>query len=366
MELLKTRPQSSRALLVQVICGNYNRRDAADSLAELERLAHTAGISVLGSITQRREKPDAGFFAGKGKLEEIQLACKQAEADMLIFDNALSPVQVNNLAVSIGAGVMDRIELIFQIFAERARTSEAQIQVELARLQYLVSRVTVLEEQQRFKGGVGMKGPGESPFQIRRGPMLKRIAILKKKLKEIKKHRRRTRAKRPWPVVCLVGYTNAGKSTLLNALSPAGAYVDDLLFATLDTKSRLVYLAEGKKAMLTDTVGFIRNLPHGLVASFHSTLEEITEADLLLIVAETNHPYVREHLKVVDDVLNEINAVNVPRIIVFNKIDVPGAQTALKDLLVDFPDAYPVSALRKQGLAELTRRLIDLWPKGRQ
>ncbi len=289
MEKLKTHEEDSRAILVQVIAGNRNRREAIDSLAELQRLSHTAGVSVLGSITQYRNKPDPGFFVGRGKLEEIQLACKEAEAHMLIFDNPLAPAQVNHLDLSLGVKVIDRTELILQIFAQRANTSESQIQVELAQLQYLVSRIPVSEAQQRFKGGIGMKGPGESPFQLRRAPMVRRIADLKRKLEQIKQHRHRTRARRPWPTVSIVGYTNAGKSTLLNTLSDAGVYVDDKLFATLDTKSRLIYFGENQHAMFVDTVGFIRNLPHDLVASFRSTLEEVVEADLLLVVAETVH-----------------------------------------------------------------------------
>ncbi len=346
-----------RALLVQVILGTQSRDRAADSLAELERLADTAGATVLGSLTQRRDRPDPALFIGQGKLAEIQLACREAGARLLIFDNDLSPVQVNNLDLATGIKVIDRTELILQIFARRARSAEAQIQVELAQLQYLASRIPVSAKQARFSGGIGMRGPGESPFQLHRAPMLARLTILKRKLKDIQKRRARTRIRRPWPAVSLVGYTNAGKSTLLNALSGADAYVDDRLFATLDTKSRLLYLAPGRQAMLTDTVGFIRDLPHGLVASFRSTLEEVAGADLLLHVADASHPYVREHLEVVRNTLQEMGADRVPTLLVFNKADRPSAIAALPDLAREHPQALALSALECQGLDRLKQRL---------
>ncbi|NLB59811.1 MAG: GTPase HflX, partial [Lentisphaerae bacterium] len=325
-----------RALLIQVSIGRQDKTSASDSLAELERLAETAGALVLGNITQRRERPHAAFFIGEGKLAEIQLACREAQANLLIFDNNLSPIQVNNLDLAIGVKVIDRTELILQIFARRARSAEAQIQVELAQLQYLASRVPVSAKQQRFQGGIGMRGPGESPFQLRRAPMLARITVLKKKLRAIQKRRRQTRDRRRWPVVCLVGYTNAGKSTLLNALTDAQAYVDDRLFATLDTKSRLMFLPQRREVMLTDTVGFIRQLPHGLVASFRATLEEINAADLLLIVADASQAYVNEQLAVVRSTLAEIGAEQ-PALLLFNKADRAPAQAALAQLLRAHP-----------------------------
>ncbi len=348
-----------RALLVQAIIGRQNAGEAADSIAELERLADTAGARVLGSITQRRDHPDAAFFIGQGKLAEIQLAGRESGANLIIFDNDLSPVQVNNLDLAIGLKVIDRTELILQIFARRARTAEAHVQVELAQLQYLASRIPVSQKQHRFTGGIGMRGPGESPFQLRRAPMVRRITVLKGKLKEMQKRRERTRERRPWPLVSLVGYTNAGKSTLLNALTAAEAYVDDRLFATLDTKSRLLYLSPDLKVMLTDTVGFIRHLPHGLVASFRSTLEEISESNLLLIVAEASHPYVREHLKVVQETLEEMRADKIPRILLMNKADRLADQA---ELTREFPQALFISALNNAGLQDLKERIAGMMP----
>ncbi|MFO7870844.1 MAG: GTPase HflX [Kiritimatiellia bacterium] len=343
---------SERALLVQVIWGRRTRATAAESLRELERLADTAGVKVAGSVTQRRAKPTPGFYVGEGKLADIQLACRRGDADLVVFDNDLSPIQVNNIDLSLGIKVIDRTELILQIFARRARSAEAQIQVELAQLQYLVSRVPVSARQQRFKGGIGMRGPGESPFQLRGEPMRKRISELKKKLARIQEREERTRTRRPWPLVCLAGYTNAGKSTLLNTFASADAYVDDRLFATLDTKTRLVGLGGGAKALISDTVGFIRDLPHGLVASFQSTLQVAKEADLLLVVADSAHARMHEHLGVVNDTLDEIGAGKIPAILVLNKCDLLEEQR-LEAVRRQYPDAYAISAVRKTGLDEL-------------
>ncbi len=351
---------SERALLVQVVIGRAGRVVAKDSLEELERLADTAGAVVLGTLSQNRPAPTPKFFIGEGKIEEIRQACLQVKANLVIFDNELSPVQVNNLDQAIGVKVIDRTEVILQIFARRARSAEAQIQVELAQLQYLVGRLPVSEKQARFSGGIGMKGPGESPLRLRNEPMRRRIKDLKDKLATIQQRRERTRSRRPWASVSLVGYTNAGKSTLLNTLSGSDAYVDNRLFATLDTKSRLVHLATGIEALVTDTVGFIRHLPHGLIASFRSTLEEVAEADVLLHVADAGHPYVSEHCEVVFETLAEIGADKVPAILVFNKCDTPAAQERIAEWLKMYPGSMAVSALSGEGIEALKSRLVEL------
>jgi GTP-binding protein HflX len=352
-----------KALLVQVVLGRRRTDEAEESLAELERLAHTAGVKVMGRTTQKRQRPTPGFFIGEGKLAELQLACRQTEANLIIFDNELSAVQVNNLDLSLGIKVIDRTELILQIFARRARSAESQVQVELAQLEYLVSRIPVSKRQQRFQGGIGMRGPGESPLQLRNAPMRRRIKDLKRKLAGIQQRRKRTRSRRAWPLVCLVGYTNAGKSTLLNAFTEADAYVDDRLFATLDTKTRLVVLEKGKSALLTDTVGFIRQLPHGLIASFRSTLEVAAEADLLLLVADAGHSHVHDHLAVARRTLEEIGAHEVATLVVFNKCDRKAAADALPGLKRSFPDALAISARKGTGIPALRREIRRRIPR---
>jgi GTP-binding protein HflX len=356
----RTPPKTSteKAILVQLIWGDATREQAADSLAELENLADTAGITVAGSITQRRERPTGQYYIGEGKVQEVGMACEKSGANLILFDNELSPIQVNNLDLTLGVKVLDRTELILQIFARRARSAEASIQVELAQLQYLVSRLPTSIKQARFGGGIGMRGPGESPLQLRNAPMRRRISELKAKLRLIQK-RRVDQRQRAWPQISVVGYTNVGKSTLLNALTSAEAYVDDRLFATLDTKSRLLYLPSGRQVMLTDTVGFIRNLPHGLVASFRSTLEEAAQADLLLHVADAGHPFITEHCTVVFDTLREIHADQVPTLLVLNKCDRPAALEALPRLRTLFPDALAISAASGEGIPELKQRIAE-------
>ncbi len=338
-------------MLVQLVQGRRDPAEAEDSLAELERLAHTAGAEVVGAVTQRRVHPTPGLYIGEGKLADVQLACRQGRANIVIFDNELSAVQANNLDRALNIKVIDRTELILQIFARRSRSAEAQLQVELAQLQYLVSRIPVSAAQQRFQGGIGMRGPGESPLRLRNAPMRRRIGELKRKLALVHQRRARTRQRRGrWPLVSLVGYTNAGKSTLLNTLSTSkSAFVDDKLFATLDTKTRLVKLGEGREALLTDTVGFIRHLPHGLVASFRSTLDVAAMSDLLLVVADAGHARLADHLQVVDETLAEIGAGAVKRQLVFNKCDTVAAP-ALESLRRRYPDACFVAAARQQGL----------------
>ncbi len=344
-------------MLVQVVLGNRDRAEATESLDELARLADTAGALVIGRLTQRRDRPTAGLLVGEGKLADIQLACREGGANLVIVDNDLTPVQVNNLDLALGVRVIDRTELILQIFARRARSAESKAQVELAQLQYLVSRVPVSSKQQRFQGGIGMRGPGESPLQLRNEPMRRRIRDLKRRLESFRRHQERTRGHRDWPVVTLVGYTNAGKSTLLNALARAGTYVDDRLFATLDTRTRRLHLGPGRQALLTDTVGFIRHLPHGLVASFRSTLDVATGADLLLVVADAGHGRTEDHLEVVRETLLEIGSDRVPTLLVLNKWDTvpPEGQEALR---AAYPGAVAVSARRGDGLEDLRGRIL--------
>jgi len=358
-----------RAILAQVVHSRMDPPEAADSLLELGRLADTAGLEVAGQITQNREKPDGGTLFGKGKVEDLKSLVSETSANTVIFDNTLSAIQSYNLAKALGVRILDRTEIILEIFARRARSSEAHVQVELARLQFQLSRIPVTEAQQRFKGGTSMRGPGESHLQLRNEPLRRRIAELKRKLAETQaRQTSQSKAKRTWPVVSLVGYTNAGKSTLLNTLSDADAYVDDRLFATLDTKTRKVWLTPSRQILLTDTVGFIRNLPHNLVASFQSTLNVAVQADLLLIVVDATYPRVEDHIAVCTATLAEIGAHNVPSLLVLNKCDHGNADNAVLHLTEKHPQAIPVSAktgygldLLKQAIIEELQKCCTLW-----
>jgi len=358
-----------RAVLAQVVHSRMDPAEAADSLAELARLADTAGLEVAGQITQNREKPDGGTLFGRGKVEDLKALASEKAANTVVFDNALSAIQAYNLAKELGVRVMDRTEIILQIFARRARSAEAQTQVELAQIEFQLSRIPVTEAQQRFKGGIGMKGPGESHLQLRNEPLRRRMSELRKRLEDI--HARQTtrsKAKREWPTVSLVGYTNAGKSTLLNVLANTDAYVDDRLFATLDTKTRKVWLNDKRQILLTDTVGFIRNLPHGLVASFKSTLDVAVQADLLLIVVDAAYPRVDDHIAVCLQTLADIGAEKVPHLLVLNKCDRGSADTAVLHVAEKYAHAIPVSAktgygldLLKQAVIEELQKCCTLW-----
>ena len=349
-----------RAVLAQVVHSKMDVLEAADSLLELGRLADTAGLEVAGQLTQNREKPDGGTFFGAGKVEDLKALVAEKAANTVIFDNELGAIQAYNLAKALGVRIMDRTEIILEIFARRARSSEAQLQVELAQLQFQLSRIPVTEAQQRFKGGIGMKGPGESHLQLRNAPLRRRINDLKKRLEEIQSRQTtRDKTKREWPVVTMVGYTNAGKSTLLNVLTDADAYVDDRLFATLDTKTRKVWLNEKRQVLLTDTVGFIRNLPHSLVASFKSTLNVAVQADLLLIVVDAAYSRVDDHIAVCLSTLEEIGAQHVPHLLVLNKCDRGNADNAVLHVTEKYPQALPISAKTGFGLDLLKRAMIE-------
>ncbi|NMG73300.1 ribosome rescue GTPase HflX [Aromatoleum diolicum] len=326
------RPDSGeRAVLVQL---DLNQGALDERLSELKLLTLSAGASVEAVVGGRRARPDPALFAGRGKVEEIAETLRAYEADFVIFNHTLSPAQQRNLERALQCRVVDRTALILDIFAQRARSHEGKLQVELAQLDHLSTRLvrgwTHLERQ---KGGIGLRGPGETQLETDRRLLGKRVKLLKERLAQIEKQRRvrrRGREGRNVLSVSLVGYTNAGKSTLFNSLTKAGAYAADQLFATLDTTSRRLYVGEGGNVVLSDTVGFIRDLPHSLVAAFHSTLEETATADLLLHVVDTASEDREAQIEAVNRVLTEIGAGDVPQIMVMNKIDLTRVEPAVQ------------------------------------
>jgi len=311
-----------KAILVGIVTQNQNEEKLSEYLDELEFLTQTAGGEVLKRFTQKMDKPNPKTFVGTGKLEEIELYVNENKIDTVIFDDELTPAQQKNLSKIIEAKVLDRTNLILDIFAQRAETSYARTQVELAQFQYLLPRLTGMwTHLERQRGGIGMRGPGETEIETDRRIVRDRISLLKEKLRTIDKQMAIQRGNRGALVrVALVGYTNVGKSTLMNAVGKSEVFVEDKLFATLDTTVRKVVI-KNLPFLLTDTVGFIRKLPTQLVESFKSTLDEVREADLLLHIVDISHPEFEHHIESVNQILKEIKADNKPTIMVFNKID---------------------------------------------
>ena len=327
--------------------------DIADSLQELAQLADTAGAQVVGTLSQKRERPDAAFFIGRGKVQEIAQMRQEKTANLIIFDDELSPAQQRNLEQTLGTKVLDRAALILDIFAQRARTHEGKLQVELAQLRYNLPRLggqgLVLS---RLGGGIGTRGPGETKLEVDRRRIRVRIGDIEHEIDQIKKQRtlhRQRRQEACIPSAALVGYTNAGKSTLLNTLTAAGVLTEDKLFATLDPTTRKITLPDGEIALITDTVGFIQKLPHQLIAAFRATLEEVVQADLLLHVIDASHPRHQEQSDAVFKVLGELGAADKPLITVFNKVDAVDNPHELERLLRQ-PDSVAISALNNTGV----------------
>lgn len=308
------------------------RDDLREHLDELERLTDTAGAVVVGELTQLLDRPNPATYLGAGKIDELRQRVAETQASIVVFDDELSPSQAKNIEDAIGQRVVDRAELILDIFATRARTAEARMQVELAQLEYMLPRLTRMwTHLEKFRGGIGMRGPGETQLETDRRLVGQRIRVLREKLREFEKGRAVQRqARRGEFRASLVGYTNAGKSSLLRGLAGADeVFVEDRLFATLDPLTREVKLEENFKALITDTVGFIRKLPHHLVASFRATLEEAREADLLLHVIDASHPSWEEQREVVEGVLDDLGLKGKPVLLVFNKIDLLGEDELL-------------------------------------
>lgn len=355
--------QKDRALLISVWFQTDDDEFFHESLAELYELAETAGAIVVDSMVQKRSAPDTKFFIGKGKLEEIDLIYGEDELDVLIFNHELSASQIRNLEKESGLKVITRTELILDIFAIHARTKTARLQVELAQLQYQLPRIMgkglVLS---RTGGGIGTRGPGETQLETDRRFIRGRIHDLREKLKEVEKQRSTQRKQRGKEFkAAIVGYTNSGKSTLLNHLTKADVLEKDRLFATLDTTTRKLWLGEGRQVLLTDTVGFIRDLPHTLIESFHSTLEETIEANVLLHVADISSSSYREKIRVVRETLKEISAGEIPVVFIFNKIDLVSPEELLS-VRKDFPDALYLSAAEGTNVESLKERLFSLAP----
>ena len=321
----------TKAILVGV---DFGKGDHAGSLEELTLLARSAGAEPVFTVTGKRSSPDAAFYIGSGKVDEVAQAIHLYGADLVIFNHALSPAQQRNLEKRLHINVVDRTSLILDIFAQRAKSHEGKVQVELAQLQHLMTRLvrgwTHLERQ---KGGIGLRGPGETQLETDRRLIGERVRMLRARLSKLQRQRetqRRSRNRNQIFSVSLVGYTNAGKSTLFNTMTKAGTYAADQLFATLDTTSRRIYLENVGNVVISDTVGFIRELPHQLVAAFRATLEETIHADLLLHVVDAGNPMRNEQIEQVNHVLEEIGADRIPQLLVWNKIDLAGLKPGIE------------------------------------
>lgn len=344
--------------------GKRARLELTEHLEELAELADTAGAVIVGEVTQALDKPNPATYLGKGKLDELREAAERDEATLIIFDDELSPAQARNVEQTLGVRVMDRAELILDIFATRARTSEARMQVELAQLRYMLPRLTRMwTHLEKFRGGIGMRGPGETQLETDRRLISHRIRVLDERLSGVQKARAVQRQSRDsFFRAALVGYTNAGKSSILRTLAQANdVLVEDRLFATLDPLTREVEPGDGQNVLVTDTVGFIRKLPHHLVASFRATLEEVGEADLLLHVIDVAHAGWEERARVVEQVLADLEVGDVPILHVFNKIDrlEHGELIGLEDRIQRAtPNSVFVSAVLPGGLEPLRRALV--------
>ena len=359
--MLERPAAGERAVVVQL---DFGEDDVAEQLEEVRLLTESAGAVVCAEVYGRRQSPDAATYAGKGKVQEVAAEVAANTADLVIFNHALSPAQERNLERILQCRVIDRTSLILDIFAQRAKSSEGKLQVELAQLDHLATRLvrgwTHLERQ---KGGIGLRGPGETQLETDRRLLGKRVKMLKERLVKLGRQRgvqRKARRRGEFLNVSIVGYTNAGKSTLFNALTHAGAYTADQLFATLDTTSRKLWLGEAGNVVISDTVGFIRALPHELVAAFHATLEATAQADLLLHVVDSANPAREEQIAEVDKVLSEIGASEVRQLLVLNKLDLTGLPAAVERGEYDRITRVRVSAKCGDGLPILRDALKEI------
>jgi GTP-binding protein HflX len=353
---------SERAILVSVALPDRQWPNEADPCDEIRGLAETAGACVVGELTQKRHDIQLATYIGTGKLAELQQLVQACDADVVIFDNDLSPAQARNLEKAIGVKVLDRSELILDIFATRARTAEAKLQVELAQLEYSLPRLkqmwTHLSRQKG--GGIGLRGPGETQLETDRRLVSNRIRDLKHKLEEVlARKEREVKSRSEEHTVSLVGYTNAGKSQLMNTLTQAGVLVKNQLFSTLDTRTRQWHIRDWGRVLLSDTVGFIRDLPHHLVASFKATLSEARHAKLLLHVVDASSPQAEDHIRAVNTVLKELGCADKPTLLVLNKIDKLKERSPLTLLEAHHPQAIAISGLTGEGIDRLEDAVME-------
>ena len=360
--------EKDKVFLIGVIWGDESREHFEDTMNELRHLAKTADVEVTDLFIQSLKRPNTGTYVGKGKLKEIAELAKNKNIHTLIFNNNLSPSQSRNISDGTGCDVVDRTEIILDIFAKHARTKQAKLQVELAQLEYAYTKLKRLwKHLSRIQGGIGFRGPGETQIEVDRREIRKKVQILKKRLKEIEVTSRTKRKKRQnITSISLVGYTNTGKSTLFNQLTREELYTADKFFATLDSTTRAISGKDGQKLLITDTIGFIRKLPHKLVTSFQSTLMEVVEADLLLHVVDVSHPNVLELMDSVNYILEEIGASEKNILIVFNKTDLAaGAHFKFikKKLMTEYPNSVFISAKTGEGLIELNDSIMEFVSK---
>ena len=351
---VNTENEAERAVLVAV---ERKGTEFDQDLNELHELARTAGAEAVATVTQKRDNPSPSTYLGTGKVDEVKELAIAHHADVVIVDDDLTPVQQRNLGERLERRVLDRTQLILDIFAQRARTREGKLQVELAQLNYLLPRLSSLYTKfERQRGGIGMRGPGETKLEADRRRVRTRIQDLNKEIDAVSKHRRVQRANREregFPTAALVGYTSAGKSTLLNALAGSDVYADPQLFATLDPTTRRAELPGGRPILISDTVGFIRRLPHGLVAAFRATLEETVQADVLLHVVDVSSPEMAEQMEAVMEVLTDLHIQDKPIVTVLNKIDLVKDTYKLREMVANHPDTAYVSSLTGDGLRGL-------------